>query len=89
MNKYNEEGIMFYAFRYALGRKTYAVSTVSTALIDNWHLISNKTKEIIIDEINKAIEKGDAGMEMDVKQWKAVLLLEEATKDSNSGGKDE
>ena len=74
------EDIMFYAFRYALGRKTYAVNDVTTYLIDNWSRISEKTKNIICKEIKIAIEEDRAGMDCDVIQWKAVLLLQEAVK---------
>ncbi len=79
---FNEE-ILFYAFRYALGRMTYAVSTVSGELINNWHRISDHTKELIIDEINKAIKSDNAGAKCDVVRWKSVLLLENAVKESN------
>ena len=74
------EDMVVYAFRYALGRMTYSVGTVSDYLIENWHRFGNFTREQIIIDIKEAIEKGEAGMQMDVDIWKRVLLLEEATK---------
>jgi len=76
-----DENIIMYAFRYALGRKTYSVSEVSELLINNWHRFKSHTKEQIIREIETAIERNEAGMECDVNAWKSVLLLEEATKE--------
>ena len=77
-----DEDIIFYAFRYSLGRMTYAVSTVSDCIIDNWSRISEKTKGLIVDEINTAIKKGEAGMEMDVQSWRRILLLNEAVRET-------
>ncbi len=41
--EFNED-ITFYAFRYALGRMTYAVKDVTEYLIENWDKISNKNE---------------------------------------------
>ena len=76
----NEE-ILFYAFRYALGRRSYAVSEVSDAIIENWDSLSNTYKDLIIEEINTAIKNKSAGMECDIKNWQRILLLEEAVQD--------
>ena len=80
MYEVNEEMIM-YAFRYALGRKTYAVSTVTDYLIHFWHRFKLHTREQIVKEIEEAIEKNQAGMDCDIVRWKAVLLLENTTKE--------
>ena len=76
------ENIIMYAFRYALGRKTYSVSEVADLLIENWHRFKPHTKEQIIREIEGAIERNEAGMEIDINEWKRILLLEEATKEN-------
>lgn len=39
------EDILFYAFRYALGRMTYAVSTVADEIILHAHEIDRKTRQ--------------------------------------------
>jgi len=67
------EDIAFYAFRYALGRRTYSVGIVVSYLLDNWDLLSAKTKETIKSEITEAINNNNAGMEMDVKEWSKLL----------------
>ena len=64
--------ILFYAFRYALGRMTYAVHDVATEILRNSKSIPNKDRHNMIKEITEALEKDQAGMEMDRKQWEAV-----------------
>lgn len=68
---YNED-ILFYAFRYALGRMTYAVHDVASEIIRNEASISPRTRALMIQEIGEAIEKGNAGMDMDVREWQRV-----------------
>lgn len=67
--------IMFYAFRYALGRTTYAVSDVSQYLIDHWDEIDAKHQRLIHTEISEALTNGTAGHECDKKCWHAVLAV--------------
>lgn len=74
------EGILFYAFRYAIGRRTYAVKDVVNYLFDNWYFISGNTKKLIIKEINQAIEKDEAGMDCDIEEWNKILDLDKEKK---------
>lgn len=67
--------ILFYAFRYALGRMTYVSSVVSDYIIKHWDLITRHTQDMIKMEIKAAIRMGTAGMEMDVKLWQRILAL--------------
>ncbi len=73
----NKNTILIYAFRYALGRRTYAVSDVVEALIENWDSLDKYSKELIKKEI-KLHEKcyGNLGMECDKEQWYKILELE-------------
>lgn len=64
--------ILIWAFRYALGRSTYAVSDVATTLISNRDVLSPGDKELIVREIEEAIQNGQAGMDMDVREWELV-----------------
>jgi len=48
--------IIFYAFRYALGRKTYVVSDVCNYLYQNWSQLNEQTQETIIKEIKKYLK---------------------------------
>jgi len=69
----NEQAILFYAFRYVLGRKTYAVAEVVETLIDEIDNIPENHKNIMRVTIENAIESGEAGHKMDVKEWRKVL----------------
>lgn len=65
------------AMRYALGRKTYVVGSVTNELIENWDNFREGDKKVMIKEIKEAIEKGRAGMDMDVRNWNKILLFED------------
>ena len=69
----SEEGIFIYGFRYCLGRKTYVVSDMVDILINNWKYLTENTKNLIKKEIKEAIDEGNAGMDMDVIQWRRIL----------------
>ena len=67
------EDVLFYAFRYTLGRMTYAVHTVASEIITHAHELHPKTRDTMTKEIRKALAEDGAGMDMDRKQWEAVL----------------
>jgi hypothetical protein len=73
--KQDYELILLAACRYALGRKTYIVGTVVDYLLKEWKDISGQLKAVIQVEIKEAIESGNAGMDMDVGEWKRLLSL--------------
>lgn len=77
--------LAFYAFRYALGRMTYAVGDVCGILIKNKDKIDIYNKELMIKEIKYAIKNKHAGWECDVKDWVKVMeeLSEQSTKISS------
>lgn len=54
-----EEFVLIYAFRYALGRKSYAVDDMITTINRLKDKLSNKTKGIIIRDINEICERYD------------------------------
>jgi hypothetical protein len=64
-----DEMTIFWAFRYALGRMTYAVPHVIGIIRDNAHLLSANTKALIVKEITEAEGRGGLGMEYDVGAW--------------------
>ena len=70
------QSILFCAFRYALGRRTYVVSEVVDELVFHWRELEPKYKKIICDEIKDAIDTGNAGMDCDIELWQKVLNLE-------------
>ncbi len=61
--------LAFCAFRYALGRKSYICSDIVDILIENMDRIDRKHINLIIDEIDGAIENNNAGMDCDKKEW--------------------
>jgi hypothetical protein len=75
MNDYDTSISLFYTFRYALGRMTYAVGDAAELLVKYKHTLDDLTKNQIKKEIHEAIIEGRAGMEMDVAIWRRVLEL--------------
>ncbi len=71
--------IVFCAFRYALGRKTYVVSEVVEEIIKRLPEITEQTKMQMSDEIFRAITSQKAGMDIDVAEW---LKLKEAVEEN-------
>jgi hypothetical protein len=67
--------IIICAFRYALGRRTYVVSVIANRLIQLYPKYPLDQQRRTAKEIKEAIEKGNAGHEMAVEQWKKVMCL--------------
>jgi len=67
------ENILFYSFKYALGRMTYAVDDVAEAIIENKKELTGYLKRRIIFEINEANKEKRMGMKMDKKTWLGVV----------------
>ncbi len=63
------ETLLFCSFRYALGRSTYIVQDVVNLLSDYSDCLFEQTKIKMKAEIYKAINEGNAGMQMDVDLW--------------------
>lgn len=73
MSQLDENIVLMCAMRYALGRRTYVVICVTDELIKNWHHFKKGNQVGMLKEIREAIEKNEAGMDMDVKRWIAVV----------------
>jgi len=69
------DGMVIYAFRYALGRASYAVGECVDYLILNWKYLEPSTREVIRRDIMEAFAEDRYGMEMDRRQWERVLDL--------------
>jgi len=76
-NAVDEDILLFCAFRYALGRKTYVVGTIVDILKNNWNSISPSQRKLYKEEIRDAITNNRAGMDMDVDEWNKILALED------------
>jgi hypothetical protein len=72
----NQEIVLSCAFRYALGRMTYVVSSVCEELVRLEHLLSWNFKESISREIQEyQDESGKAGMSFDNDEWEYIKCL--------------
>lgn len=70
---------LLYAFRYALGRVTYAASDVADALIANRDALTLDWRRQIVQDIRLAIDDGRAGHACDVARWQEVARLMDAS----------
>lgn len=66
--------LLVYAFRYALGRSTYAVADMVHYLIMFKEYLNPSQKDVIIRDIERALETNNYGMEMDKPYWESVLV---------------
>jgi len=66
--------IAFWAFRYALGRKTYAVGNIVDILIRHSEFINLCEKSKMISEIDRAIKEGRAGADCDMEDWNKLKI---------------
>ena len=73
---FNENMIMW-AFRYALGRRTGAVTDVVDWLMQNWETLRTFTRNQIQDEIKDAFRIDRAGDHADIIQWQKILNIKE------------
>lgn len=60
------------AERYALGRRTYIVSWTCNVIKNNLHLLTEKDKDVMIRDIESAVNYGDS---CDEKEWKELLRI--------------
>ena len=73
MTDYELETLLFYSFRYAIGRMTYVVGDICDLLIKHKDKLSKMTKELIIKDIQTALHQDMAGMEWDREQWEILV----------------
>ena len=73
----NQDILMFCAFRYALGRKTYVVGAIVDILEANWGHMHPSRRSMFKKEIREAIDNDLAGAFFDVHDWERILELED------------
>lgn len=64
--------LLFWSFRYALGRRTAAVTQVANRLIKYKRFLNDNDRTLILKEISESIESDRAGDDCDVVEWKRV-----------------
>lgn len=72
MNNKELETLMVCAFRYALGRKTGIVSDICEIIMKNIHELSVFSMTLIQREIADAIHGDQAGMQVDIQDWRIL-----------------
>lgn len=71
---FDDECVLHFAARYALGRKTAAVGIVCKVLKREWQRLRPGTGEQIKREVRDAINDGRAGDMCDVEEWSEILM---------------
>jgi hypothetical protein len=59
MKQTHLDTIWFCAFRYTLGRVSYIVSDFEEAFLDNFPIVPDKTRKLILRELTYAFKKDD------------------------------
>ena len=67
--------MLMYAFRYALGRQSYAVGDVADTLIRYYDELRPDWREQIMRDIEVAVREGRAGGRMEVETWQGVARV--------------
>ena len=67
------ETLVYGAFNYALGRRTYIVQETVQVLMTYIDEMPEKLLRIMAIRIEEAITNNQAGMDMDVKEWTDLL----------------
>jgi len=69
--------ILSCAFRYALGRRTYVVSTVVERLKRVWPQLREGDRKRFKEEIREHERQFDLGHDCDKRDWYSILELED------------
>lgn len=69
----NGQLMVMAAHRYCLGRRTYIVGACIEWLRTYWPLVAAGTRSVIICDTAQAIERDEAGMDMDKRAWQRFV----------------
>ena len=75
MNDKHLNDLIFMAFRYAMGRRTYIVEDFSEIIKANIKLVNTANLSIMKREISIALDEDNAGMRCDKDIWTQLLTL--------------
>ena len=74
--EYYQREVLVFAFRYCLGRSTYATGIMQDVLRDEWPNMSQDDQLLYKREIKEAHDRNQLGMEqVDAHGWLALLEL--------------
>lgn len=85
---FDDECVLHFAARYALGRKTASVGIICKVLKREWARLRPGTSEQLQREIREAIAEHRAGAGCDVQEWREILMLPNDTLCREAGQKD-
>lgn len=69
----DDEHVLHFAMRYALGRTSTAPSIVVDRIKHHWPRIRPATRAQMKREVSEAIEAGHAGDACDIATWRSLL----------------
>lgn len=72
---FDDECILHFAMRYALGRRSTAPGIVCKVLKRDWPILRQWTRDQMQREIREAINDNLAGDQCDVNEWGQILML--------------
>lgn len=84
--KLNDQIVSLGAFRYALGRRSYAVGATIEWLNDTYSQFEQNTRNVMIRDTVEALMDGYAGSKYDVAewtQWASIKFAELEEEDKN------
>lgn len=73
MTKDSLDILVIPALRYGLGRRTYITGMIADCLIRNKKDIRHDIRDLVVREIKRAVEEGNAGMQVDIDEWNRVI----------------
>ena len=72
----DDQIVLSCAFRYALGRRTYVVSSVVKTILDNWEVLPETDQDRYKKEIREHKETyGNLGDDCDEEEWNRILFI--------------
>ena len=70
----NIDDLVFWSFRYFLGRRTIATCCFADGLARAYHLLNKLTQDAIRRELEQAFERGEVGHPIDAQAWWRVRI---------------
>jgi len=67
--------VLYFAFRHAMGRKTFAPELVVKSIIKNWAIFEKFERDVFVTEIQREVVCGGYGSIAQWLQWKKILRL--------------
>ena len=75
IKKEDQRDLLVYAFRYTLGRATYAPQQVASVLKQCWLDLPQSDRDLYRREIKEAVDRGAAGHKCDELVWMQIANL--------------